>query len=238
MINLISGPRNISTALMYSFASREDFDVLDEPFYAYYLANADLQIEHPSQDEIVRTMETDEFRIVRNINEKARERNLFIKGMAHHYLNDAPDYILNWSNVILIRHPARLIASFSKVISNPTINDIGLKKAVYLLEYLKSNGQQAVVIDSDELMVDPEEYLKELCARLDISFSSRMLKWKQGGIPQDGIWAPHWYANVHKTTGFRRQQKTEAEVPVQLKPLLEEALPFYDQLQQFTIKNH
>ncbi len=238
MINLISGPRNISTALMYSFASRDDFDVLDEPFYGHYLANTDLDIVHPSHDEIVRTMETDKFQVIKTINEKARDVNIFVKGMAHHYLDASPDFILNWSNVILVRHPAGLIASFSKVIPNPTINDIGLKKAVQLWEYLKSNGQHAVVIDSDELMVDPERYLIELCARLDISFSSRMLKWKKGGIPQDGIWAPHWYANVHKTSGFQLQRKTEAQVPVHLKPLLDEALPFYEQLQQFTIKNH
>ena len=36
-IAMWSGPRNISTAMMYSFAAREDCDVVDEPFYAAYL---------------------------------------------------------------------------------------------------------------------------------------------------------------------------------------------------------
>ena len=39
-ICLWSGPRNISTALMYSFAQRSDTIVYDEPFYAYYLKNS------------------------------------------------------------------------------------------------------------------------------------------------------------------------------------------------------
>ena len=37
-ICLWSGPRNISTALMYSFAQRDDTAVYDEPLYAHYLS--------------------------------------------------------------------------------------------------------------------------------------------------------------------------------------------------------
>ena len=32
-----SGPRNLSTAMMYSFGARSDFTVMDEPFFAPYL---------------------------------------------------------------------------------------------------------------------------------------------------------------------------------------------------------
>ena len=34
-LNVWSGPRNVSTALMYSFAQRSDTRVVDEPLYAY-----------------------------------------------------------------------------------------------------------------------------------------------------------------------------------------------------------
>ena len=37
-IAMWSGPRNLSTAMMYSFGARPDFAVVDEPFYAAYLA--------------------------------------------------------------------------------------------------------------------------------------------------------------------------------------------------------
>ena len=32
-IAMWSGPRNLSTALMYAFGNRADFAVVDEPFY-------------------------------------------------------------------------------------------------------------------------------------------------------------------------------------------------------------
>ena len=46
VINLIAGPRNLSTAIMYSFAQRKDCVVIDEPFYGHYLSNSELDFKH------------------------------------------------------------------------------------------------------------------------------------------------------------------------------------------------
>jgi len=238
VINLISGPRNISTALMYAFAKRSDFQVLDEPFYGYYLSNAVLSIEHPSHSEIVTSMESDENEIVKHINELAAKSHVFIKGMAHHLLNEHPDYLLNWQNVILIRHPKKLIGSFAKVIPNPTLSDIGIKKAAQIFSFLNSKGKVPVVIDSDELMIHPERYLRKLCEALGIPFCMSMLSWEEGGIPEDGLWAKHWYANVHKTTGFSKQQNNPVTVPPHLGPLLAEAMPYYESFQSHILQNN
>lgn len=237
VINLISGPRNLSTALMYSFAQREDMKVLDEPFYGYYLNNADLKVAHPSQKEVLETMELKEETVVETINQLSKSQHVFVKGMAHHYLSDAPEFILNWDNVLLIRHPKKLIASFSKVIHNPSLNDIGIKKSSELFGYLKEHGKTPIVIDSDELLKNPKNYLSKLCDALGIPFSNNMLSWKKGGIPEDGIWAKHWYANVHKSEGFAIQKSSSQELPEYLRPLLEEALPYYEILKNNILKN-
>lgn len=233
VINLISGPRNLSTALMYSFAQREDTTVLDEPFYGYYLKHATLENEHPSQNEILQTMELKEEKIVESINLLSGKKSVFVKGMAHHYLTETPEFILNWENVILIRHPKKLIASFSKVIHTPTLNDIGIKKASELFVFLKKNGKTPIVIDSDELLKNPETYLKKLCDLLKIPFSEKMLRWKKGGIPEDGIWAKHWYGNVQNSEGFGVQKSSSQPFPKHLEPLLNNALPYYE-----TLKNN
>lgn len=233
VINLISGPRNLSTALMYSFAQLENTTVLDEPFYGFYLKNATLENEHPSQKEILQTMELKEQKVYESINLLSEKKHVFVKGMAHHYLTDSPDFILNWENVILIRHPKKLIASFSKVIHTPILNDIGIKKASELFLFLKKNGKTPIVIDSDELLKNPEAYLKKLCELLNIPFSEKMLQWKKGGIPEDGIWAKHWYGNVHNSEGFAIQKSSSQPLPKHLEPLLKEAVPYYE-----TLKNN
>jgi Sulfotransferase domain len=237
IINLISGPRNISTALMYSFAQRPEFAVLDEPFYGFYLSNALLSIEHPGQEDIIAQMDKNADSIIAGINALALEKSVFVKGMAHHYLEESPAHILLWKNVILIRHPKKLISSFAKVIESPTLNDIGIKKASELFTYLKDQGQHPIVIDSDELMKNPKRYLQKLCGLLDLNFSEQMMHWKQGGIPEDGLWAKYWYKNVHKTTGFQTQQLEPIQIPNYLGPLLAEAMPYYEILQKAILKN-
>ena len=51
-----SGPRNLSTALMRSFANREDvIEVMDEPFYASYLKES--KKKHPMYMEVLDNQE-------------------------------------------------------------------------------------------------------------------------------------------------------------------------------------
>jgi len=237
VINLISGPRNLSTALMYAFAQRDDFNVLDEPFYGYYLKNTKTEVDHPATADILRTMDLKEEVVIESIQLLSGLKHVFVKGMAHHYIDKKPDFILKWQNIILIRHPEKLLISFSKVIDNPKLEDIGLKKATELFLFLKENGGTPIVIDSDELMINPERYLKKICEKLNVSFSKEMLTWQKGGIPEDGVWAPYWYANVHNSEGFQKQKRSQKELPKHLKPVLEEAMPYYNTLKKYILKN-
>ena len=60
-IAMWSGPRNLSTAMMYAFAARGDCFAWDEPFYAAYLAATGL--DHPMRAEILAAGETDAARV-------------------------------------------------------------------------------------------------------------------------------------------------------------------------------
>ena len=65
IINLISGPRNLSTALMYSFSRRPDTKVIDEPFYAHYLSKTG--IDHPGKEETLSFMSSDITKVIKHI---------------------------------------------------------------------------------------------------------------------------------------------------------------------------
>ncbi|GEQ84643.1 branched chain amino acid aminotransferase [Patiriisocius marinistellae] len=222
---------------MYSFAQRKNIKVLDEPFYAYYLHNKDKRVKHPSENEIFKSMEISEEKIIAQIEKQALKKDVFIKGMAHHYLSNKPQFILNWENIILIRHPQKLLTSFSKVIENPTIDDIGIKKASQLFTFLSQSGNVPLIIDSDELIKSPKVYLQKICEKLKIPFSEKMLKWKKGGIPEDGVWAKHWYKNVHNSQEFSVQKSTKQKIPERLLPVLDEALDYYNILKNYILKN-
>ena len=224
---------------MYAFAQHTEIRVLDEPFYAYYLKNGEVQIAHPGASEILGALPHTKEMVLSKIQEcmATSQQHLFIKGMAHHYISKTPAHILPWNNVILIRHPKKILASFSKVIENPTIDDIGIKKASELFTYLKENNKIPLVIDSDELLKNPEQYVKKLCRLLDIPFSKDMLSWQKGGISEDGVWAPYWYANVHNSTGFSVQKTSSQPMPDHLEPVLQEALTYYSILQNHILKS-
>ena len=238
IINLISGPRNLSTALMYSFAQNKTIKVLDEPFYGYYLANSNLKVTHPGTKEILKSLPRSKKQVLAHIDRVSKQGNhVFIKGMAHHYLSKEPTHILPWNNVILIRHPEKLLASFSKVIKNPSLDDIGIKKAAELFTYLKSQGKTPLVIDSDQLLKNPEEYLQKICKTLDIPFTKDMLSWQKGGIKEDGVWAQYWYSNVHNSTGFAIQKTSGETIPQPLQSVLNQALTYYTILKTHILKN-
>jgi hypothetical protein len=235
IINLISGPRNVSTALMYSFAQRQDTTVIDEPFYGYYLKRTG--IIHPGKKRIISAMETDIDLITdRLLNLDSDGKIIFLKNMAHHHIDVQREFLLYASNLFLIRDPAELLFSFSKVIKDPTIDDIGLKKSWQLYRLLVDVDKNPIVVDSGELLKDPNAMLRHLCVRLEIAYDPKMQSWPAGPKKEDGIWAKYWYHNVHKSTGFVRFESGNPEVPSKLRPVWEEAIHYYNELYQVSIK--
>jgi hypothetical protein len=233
IINLISGPRNISTALMYSFAQRPDTLVIDEPFYGNYLQRFDA--DHPGKEEVLASMETDVDRILAGIHGRHGARPYtFVKNMGHHLVDMDTAFLSDFTNVFLIRDPKPLIASLAQIIPNPTMRDVGLSRQAELYRSL-SKTQSPLVIDSHEVLKDPPTMLRRICDALDIPFYEAMLTWPKGMIYDDVPWAKYWYKNVMNSTGFEKQTTSTRPLPEHCKPLLEECLPHYNFLKQHTL---
>jgi len=128
-ICLWSGPRNISTALMYSFAQREDTMVLDEPLYAHYLASSEKALvdRHPVAQVVLDTMENDGAKVVDMMMGEFPSDVVFFKNMTHHLLDLDRSFMEGVVNVILTRDPVDMLPSFAKVIKDPTMADVGYK---------------------------------------------------------------------------------------------------------------
>jgi hypothetical protein len=233
-INLISGPRNISTAFMYSFAQRPDTIVLDEPFYAVYLSRSDAN--HPGAADVMSTQSADEDTVLRAIFKDWPKPVLFIKNMAHHIEVLDKAFLNKVNNVFLIRDPKQIISSYAEVIQEPRMRDIGIQYQFEIFEEMQKEGRQPVVIDSGLLLQNPRSVLTKLCDAIGIDFFDSMLHWPAGPKSYDGIWAPHWYANVHRSTGFERQASSSRPLPPNLAPLYEEAANYYGKLLSFAIE--
>ena len=233
-INLISSPRNISTALMYSFAQRSDTVVLDEPFYAFYLLTSGAN--HPGRDEVLRSQSNSEEAVKKEIFSIRNKDVVFIKNMSHHLEVMDESFVDDVVNVFFIRDPRQIIASYAQVIDKPVMRDIGVEYQFNLWQKLVDRKQDPIVLDAGNLLKAPRLVLQRLCERIGIPFEESMMKWHAGPKPYDGVWAPHWYSNVHRSTGFEPQASSSRPLPSHLEDLYQQAKALYEKLLPFSIK--
>ena len=229
-ICLWSGPRNISTTLMYSFAQRTDTTVFDEPLYAHYLHNTNADEYHPGAKEIMANQENNGQKVIDMMMGEHSHPVVFFKNMTHHLLSLDRSFMKDCVNVILTRDPKEMIPSFAKVIDNPTIGDIGYGLHTELIEYFEKEGIKYVVLDSKKILLNPKKVLTEFCTKIGIEFDSSMLNWTAGARKEDGIWAEFWYDNVHKSTGYIPYKPKTDSFPEKLIPLLNECQVHYNKI--------
>jgi hypothetical protein len=214
---------------MYSFRQRSDTLVADEPLYGHYLRVSGAS--HPGREEVLGAMDTDGNRVMRQLLDRPIPRPvLLLKQMAHHLQDLDRAFLSRTVNVLLIRDPAQMLPSLRRQIPEPTLRDTGLQIQWHLLEYLQGLGQEVAVLDSRDLLLDPPRTLGMLCDAIGVAFQASMLSWPRGPKPEDGVWAPHWYHNVHRSTGFQPYRAKRQPFPRELEPLLEECSEYYQQL--------
>ena len=224
-----SGPRNLSTALMYSFANRADCaEAVDEPFFAAWLAATGRP--HPMREETLASQPNDPEQVARAISSPAPGLR-YLKLMAHHML---PDFPMDWAggerirHVHLLRHPARVIASYLAKREEPTHEELGYAHQEEILA--RAPGP---VIEAEAIRADPEGALRRLCEAVGLPFDPAMLSWPAGPKPFDGAWAPHWYGAVHASTRFAPAEGPPPEVPHAA--LMGHAMPIYERLRDRAI---
>ena len=231
-IAMWSGPRTVSTAMMRAWENRPDTVVIDEPLYAYYLSQTAL--DHPGRDEVIASQPTDWREVLRELSQGPLRDDVTIayaKHMTHHVLPSVDlAAFAPFRHAFLIRDPRSLLASYARVRSAPTLDDLGLRQQAWLFE--EFGGP---VIDSADVLAAPEPTLRALCTALGVPFTPAMLAWPPGPRDSDGVWAPYWYDSVWRSTGFRPPAPPSAPPALDpaLEPLLAQCLPYYERLQKF-----
>jgi hypothetical protein len=230
-IQLWSSPRNISTALLYAFDQRADTTAVDEPLYAHYLTHQPTRAEHPGRAEILASQDPNGMEVVSAMRQTDYGTPVVVfKQMTHHLIGLNTDFLSEMRNVLLIRDPRRILASFGRVVEAVTAADIGIPQQAALHEELTERGVLTAVIDARRLLQDPADVLSRLCDRLGLDFDPGMLSWTPGPKPFDGCWATYWYATVHRSTGFAPYREKEVRLPPELERIAEACEPVYQQL--------
>lgn len=231
-IAMWSGPRNLSTAMMRSFGARADCAVIDEPFYAAYLAAG---TDHPMKADVLATQERDPAKVEQTLlgpvpGDKAI---WYQKHMSHHMLPGVPrGWFASCRHAVLIRAPEYVAASFDAGRPNPTLEDLGVPQMDGIVADIeRATGRVPPVIEAEDVRANPEGMLRALCAALDLPFDPAMLSWAPGVRETDGAWAPHWYGAVLESTGFSPPPKGQARLLPHLEELVARARGSFERLQ-------
>lgn len=230
-IAMWSGPRNISTAMMYSFGNRDDCIAWDEPFYAAYLKATGLS--HPMRGEILSAGEQDWRKVADLCSAPAAKPVFYQKHMTHHMLKIIDrGFIKTLANAFLIRAPEKVLASYAKKHDEVTLHAIGFVEQAEIFDLVANHmGHAPPVIDADIHLQNPRVSLAKLCAAFNIPFDETMLYWSKGPKPHDGAWAPHWYNAAWESEGFGPPAKTQAiALPAALQKIADQAQPYYEKL--------
>jgi hypothetical protein len=220
--------------MMRAWENRPDTVVFDEPLYAFYLSSTG--IDHPGRDEVIASQPVAWQPVLSSLASGPLPPGVTIgyaKHMTHHVLPSVDlAAFAPFRHAFLIRDPRSLLASYARVRSAPTLSDLGLRQQAAL--FAEFGGP---VIDSADVLAAPEAALRALCAALGVPFSPSMLTWPAGPRASDGVWAPHWYDSVWRSTGFApRPPGPPPPLDPALEPLLEECLPYYQRLSENKLK--
>ncbi len=235
-IAMWSGPRNISTAMMRSWENRADCEVVDEPFYAFYLSQT--QSPHPLFDEVIASQSKEYDEVSKQLSEGHCTAEIqYQKHMTHHML-DGID--LAWTKDIrhcfLIRDPREVVNSYTNSRGVCTAKDIGIIRQAELYDEISQiSGQTIPVVDSSRVLGSPATLIPKICEALNVPYSMNMLKWPEGPRESDGIWAKHWYHSVEKSTGFAFPKPTNFELTSEQNLVVEEVMPHYRKMQKMAL---
>lgn len=222
---------------MRAFENRNDTIVHDEPFYACYLKNSGAQ--HPMRDEVLNTQPSDWAVVEKSLSAPLPDGIdiSFEKHIAFHFAENAPLHWVRETRVLqLIRDPRAMVASYKKKYGDisPIIKSFDVQRRVY--DDCAARGVPCPIIDSKDILQNPEPMLRALCDALCIPFSEKMLSWPAGPRSSDGVWAPHWYDAVLKSTGFLPYREQKIELPDELEDAAALCEPGYQFLHKRRLK--
>ena len=237
-IAMWSGPRNLSTAMMRSFDSRPDTTVTDEPFYGAYLKQT--RDPQPLADEVMASMDCDWGSVARTMAGPSPNGApiWYQKHMAHHMVGPiGNDDLPGLRHAFLIRDPSRVVASYAakRVAVRP--DHLGTARQVEFFEREADRlGHAPPVVDSADVLDNPEATLSLLCDALGIPFDSAMLSWEPGLRDTDGIWGSHWYDTVANSSGFGPPDKHPLALTAKEQAVADACRPDYERLSKYALR--
>ena len=159
------------------------------------------------------------------------------KHMAHHMLEGFPlDWMEGVTNVFLLRSPERVLASYAQKAGERDAGRYRLCRPGGIVRAGRRPAGAGAGGGRGRRCAPRSARDAVGAVRGDRpAFDEAMLRWAPGQHRSDGVWAPHWYGAVFKTTGFAPPEEGEPELPEHLRAIAAAARPFYEKMRGFKL---
>ncbi len=237
-IALWTHPRSVSTAFERYFLERGDFQVFHEEFAAVYQANDSReQLPHGA----LAPDAPKDYVSIRDRMEKSRQNGpIFHKDMCYHAIGDLihdHDYLASQVNIFLVRSPEEAVLSLATIHPEVDFDCIGYAEMPILFDHVRQAiGHAPMVIDSAQLVRDPDGVLRRVCEYAGIDFDPKALNWDAAMPPAWQTWEA-WHAEAAKSTSIevpKKRYSVSFESHPRLRAMADYCQPFYAHMQDFS----
>ncbi|MGR3484761.1 MAG: sulfotransferase-like domain-containing protein [Paracoccaceae bacterium] len=236
IVALWAVPRSTSTAFEWMMRQRGDLDCLHEPFgEAWYQGEDPLWPRFAPGDRTTPGLTLDS--VWEDIRARAERGPVFLKDFPHYVSHMwTPDWLARFTHAFLIRDPAKTITSMFDKWPDFHEAEVGFPEQRALFDLLTAlNGATPPVIDSDDLLEDPERMVAAFCDAVEIPFVPEALSWERGASTDAYSWwdGGSFHANLRDSTGLRPQPRryvTLSGAPERVRRVHRRMKPHYDHL--------
>ena len=236
-------PRSTSTAFEWMMRQRGDLTCLHEPYgEAWYQGDEPLWPRFTPDR--LRTPGLTLAGVHARLKEMAQTERVFSKDFPlyiDHMWNDELFEMFNHS--FLIRDPAKTIASMFKHWPDFHITETGFKEQRELFDIIteRNGGNPPAVIDSDDVLADPDAVVRAWCEAVGIPFIKEALRWEPGPRDEVSWWdGGSFHELLRNSDGLkpqpRRDAKPVSEMPQRVQDVYAEVMPHYQHLYAHRLK--
>ena len=206
-------PRSTSTAFEWMMRQRGDLTCFHEPFGIAWYKGPEARAPRPPTPATRQPNATFE-RIWDDILEAAEKQPVFVKDMPHHTTHLWTKAFLDRiSHSFLIRDPAKVLSSLHNSYQKAGLKsgfepeEISFGPQNELFDQLVGrSGVYPTVIDSDDLLEDPDTMVRMYCEAIGIPFIAEALHWEKGSRTEV-LWYDNneeiWHASLRESDGLR-----------------------------------
>ena len=233
ILALWATPRSTSTPFEWMMRERNDFATYHEPFNEVYYYGEDRKTQRDADVPAKPGLTFDA--VLQALKSQAKVSPVFIKEFAYSVMHMVDNtFVDNFTHTFLIRDPAKVLPSIFHRWPDFNLQEAGFSALRELFDIVADiQSETPPVIDSDDLLTQPDAVVRAYCEAVGIPFIPQALTW-ESGERREVSWYDKgsWHETLRKSTGIKPQSRNYAAIDTNdhLRRSYESCLPHYEAL--------